>query len=199
MDYRCIYEIKPMLDGLLGASSYLGEIVWDAGNGVRGAARFPRTHQIILVYGKTPEGRVFNLPRQPRSDMAKELYFNHEDERGKFCLRSSGGKQYKYYLDDGVRLGSVWTDIPGSLGGGVIRKKESTGYPTQKPEALLQRIVLMASNPGDLVLDGFAGSGTTLKVASDLKRRWVGFDIGSVAIETMKQRLTDYQFITLTD
>ena len=91
---------------------------------------------------------------------------------------------YKKYLKDaeGVLLQDLWCDIPPARG------KEKTGYDTQKPKALLKRIIEASSNPGDLVLDPFCGCGTTVEAANDLKRRWIGIDISSFAVRLIKQK-----------
>ncbi len=97
--------------------------------------------------------------------------------------------QYKRYLDEmpGVPVQSLWDDLPPLNN----RAKESLGYPTQKPEALLDRILRASSNEGDLVLDPFCGCGTTVQVAERLKRRWIGIDITHLAISLIKKRLAD--------
>lgn len=96
--------------------------------------------------------------------------------------------QYKRYLDEmpGVPVQDIWTDIP------VInnRSREKLGYPTQKPEALLERILSVSSNAGDIVLDPFCGCGTTLAVAERLDRQWIGIDISPTAINLVRRRLT---------
>lgn len=101
--------------------------------------------------------------------------------------KANGVPSFKQYLDEmeGVEIQSVWTDIRPV----AANAREATGYPTQKPEALLGRIVASSSNPGDLVLDVFAGSGTTCAVAEKLGRRWIGVDCGKLAIYTMQKRL----------
>lgn len=95
--------------------------------------------------------------------------------------------QKKQYLDEsrGMKLNDIWTDISAVMGSSL----ERVGYPTQKPEALLERIIGVSSNPGDIVLDAFAGSGTTLAVAEKLGRRWIGIDCGKLAIYTIQKRL----------
>src|SRR5690606_35846766 len=102
--------------------------------------------------------------------------------------RTINGKTYRYYADAGRRLGSVWTDIPAMRANTPI-VKEATGYPTQKPEALLSRIIRAASLPGGRVLDPMCGSGTTLVAAAKLGRRWAGIDQSPVAWEITSQRL----------
>ena len=98
------------------------------------------------------------------------------------------GKAYRYYADEGRALGSVWSDCPAMVANTPLRK-ESTGYPTQKPEKLLDRIVRAASRPGGLVVDPFCGSGTTLVAAAKAGRRAVGLDVGPLAIATTTERI----------
>ena len=100
---------------------------------------------------------------------------------------SKGKPRYKRYADEylGRKIGNLWTDIP-SLGS---KEKERLGYPTQKPEVLLKRIIEMTSNEGDLIADFFCGSGTTISVAEKLNRRWIGVDSSEYAIELTKKRL----------
>ncbi len=100
-----------------------------------------------------------------------------------------GMPEYKRYLDEmpGVPLQDIWTDITPIISG----QSERLGYPTQKPEALLDRIITSSSNEGDLVLDPFCGCGTTVAVAQRLKRRWIGIDITHLAVSLMKHRLRD--------
>jgi len=101
--------------------------------------------------------------------------------------RGTGWPQHKRYREDlkGKAVDDVWTDIDRIN----PQAAERLGYPTQKPEALLERIILASSNPGDIVLDPFCGCGTTVAVAERLKRQWVGIDISLTAIEIMKRRL----------
>jgi len=111
------------------------------------------------------------------------------EREGRLIYSKSGMPQYKRYLDEmpGVPLQDMWTDMP-SLGSG---SSERLGYPTQKPVALLERIIKTSSNPGDVVLDPFCGCGTALVAAQKLGRRWVGIDITYLAIAVMKARLKD--------
>jgi len=106
---------------------------------------------------------------------------------GRLCYTGTGMPRYKRYLDEmpGVPLQDIWTDIrPISA-----QAAERLGYPTQKPEALLERIIKASSNEGDVVLDPFCGCGTTIAVAEKLNRRWMGIDITHLAITLMKNRL----------
>jgi DNA modification methylase len=109
------------------------------------------------------------------------------ESEGRLIYSKSGMPQYKRYLDEmpGVSLQDVWTDMP-AIGSG---SKERLGYPTQKPEALLDRIIRASSSEGDVVLDPFCGCGTTISVAHQLKRRWIGIDISPTACNLMVRRL----------
>ncbi|HEV2035303.1 MAG TPA: DNA methyltransferase [Candidatus Dormibacteraeota bacterium] len=111
------------------------------------------------------------------------------ERQGRLVYTKSGMPEYKRYLDDnpGQPLQDIWDDIPPINS----QAKERLGYPTQKPEALLERIVALASNPGDIVLDPFCGCGTALVAAQKLERRWIGIDITYLAIAVMKARLKD--------
>ena len=110
-------------------------------------------------------------------------------QEGRLVYSRAGIPRYKRYLEEmpGVPLQDVWTDIP-PIG---ARARERLGYPTQKPEALLERIILASSNEGDVVLDPFCGCGTAVAVAERLGRRWIGIDITHLAISLMKSRLHD--------
>ena len=112
---------------------------------------------------------------------------------GRIVFRRTGMPVYKRYLDEqpGVPLQDIWTDIKLTAG-----SKERVGYPTQKPEALLERIITASSNSGDVVLDPFCGCGTTLIVAERLQRQWAGIDISPTAIEVMKRRMWNYYRLT---
>ncbi len=112
--------------------------------------------------------------------------FRYKDEEGRLYRERRGGKQY---LDEkpGNPIGDVWNDIYSYQT--RTRSKEYMGYPAQKPERLLERIILASSNEGDLVGDFFCGSGTTLLVAKRLNRKWIGTDNNPKAIEIFKERL----------
>lgn len=116
----------------------------------------------------------------------KETMVRYEKE-DRLYYTSNGVARYKQYLDEmpGVALQDIWLE----LNAVNSQAKERVHYPTQKPEALLERIIRISSNPGDFVLDAFAGSGTTLAVAEKLGRRWIGIDCGKLAIYTMQKRL----------
>ena len=118
------------------------------------------------------------------------MHFGRSDESGRrYRDRTIAGRTYRYYADEGRALGSVWTDCPAMVANTPLRR-EATGYPTQKPLKLLERIVRASSHEGGLVVDPFCGSGTALLAAAKLGRRFVGCDVGELALEATTRRLT---------
>ena len=111
------------------------------------------------------------------------------EKEGRLAYSATGVAYLKRYLDEskGVPIQDWWDDI-GMLRG-IHKNGEGTAYPTQKPEPLLDRVIRLSSNPGDMVLDAFAGSGTTCAVAEKLGRRWIGIDCGKLAIYTIQKRM----------
>ncbi len=193
LDYRSIHEAKVACDRVFGRSSFLTEIVWSPGNGSKSRNFFGITHQTLLVYTKAKRP-VYNaderLAREPFASTSLSMHFTQSDDQGrKYRDRTVNGKTYRYYADEGRALGSLWTDCP-SMGANTPLRKETTGYATQKPLRLLERIVRTCSNEGDLVVDPFCGSGTTLVAAVRAGRRALGCDVGELAVTTAEARLT---------
>jgi site-specific DNA-methyltransferase (adenine-specific) len=206
MDYRAVHDAKVACDQLFGRRSFMGEVAWAPGNGARGARGFTVTHQTLLLYAKKDKRSVVHhvdhpLLREPFAETSLKMHFTKVDDDGRrFRARTINGKTYRYFADVGRRIGSVWTDAPAMVANTPLRK-ESTGYPTQKPERLLERIVRMSSDEGDVVADLMCGSGTTLVVAARTGRSFVGGDQSAVAIEVTRQRLddagVDYRFTSV--
>jgi site-specific DNA-methyltransferase (adenine-specific) len=196
LDHRAVHEAKVACDRVLGRGAFRGEIIWAPGNGARRRTGPSMTHQTLLVYSKdarangsfTWNGDEPSL-REPFAETSMRMHFQNVDAGGRrYRDRTIGGKTYRYYADEGRRLGSVWTDIPAMAANTPIGR-EGTGYPTQKPEKLLERVVLLSSNPGETVCDPMCGSGTTLVVAARLGRRFVGGDASRLAFEMASRRL----------
>src|SRR3990172_5280036 len=153
--------------------------------------RFPRKHDTLLFYSKS-ENRIYHplsIPWTREEYIALRKQAIHKDKSGReyiFDPRGSAGQ--RRYLDvamaEGHPIDSVWEIRPLTSSA-----KERLGYPTQKPVALLERIVKASSNPGDLVLDAFCGCGTTMEAAERLGRRWIGIDISHTAIRVVQNRL----------
>lgn len=192
LDHRAVHDAKVLADGVFGRDAFQGEIIWVPGNGARRRSGPSVTHQTILVYSKTPSF-IWNAEdpalREPYADTSLRMHFSETDGDGRhFRERVIGGKRYRYYADEGRRLGSVWTDCS-AMRANTPLVKETTGYPTQKPESLLERIVRAASLPESRILDPMCGSGTTLAVAERLGRKWTGVDRSELAIEIVKKRM----------
>lgn len=193
LDHRAVHEAKAVCDRVFGRAAFLGEIVWVPGNGARGSRRGPgMTHQTLLLYAA---GRdfVWNARdpdlREPFAPTSLSTHFRQQDADGRrYRERTLGGKTYRYFADEGRAMGSVWSDCPAMVANTPLLR-EATGYPTQKPLALAERIVRASSGPGALVIDAFCGSGTTLVAAARLGRAFAGCDVGKLAIETSTRRL----------
>ena len=167
LDYREAHYAKVLLDALFGRESFLNEIVWAYDYGAKAKNRWPAKHDTILVYVKNPRGYFFDsaaVDREPY--MAPGLVTKEKAELGKLPT-------------------DVWWHTIVSPTG-----REKTGYPTQKPEGVLRRIVQASSEEGDWVLDFFAGSGTTGAVASALGRRFLLVDSNPDAIAVMRERFS---------
>ena len=187
-DPTASHYLKLLMDAVFGGQTFLNEVIWSYRRYTAEAGRFQREHDVILLYSKGPKP-LFNPLRDeygPKSGKADSHYKQDEDGRWFRWQKRRGEEPYKIFLSEGRRTGDVWM-IPHIN----ASAKERLGYPTQKPEALLERIIQASSNEGDLVLDPFCGCGTTIAVAERLNRRWIGIDITHLAITLMKHRLRD--------
>ncbi len=192
LDHRAVHDVKVQADRIFGRAQFQGEVIWVPGNGGRKRTALSVTHQTILIYSKTKQF-IYNGDspslREPYADTSSRMHFRKQDEDGRhYRDRTINGKTYRYYADRGRRIGSVWTDCP-AMTANTPLTKETTGYPTQKPESLLERIILAASEERSAVLDPMCGSGTTLAVAHRLGRNCAGIDESPVAMETVRKRL----------
>ena len=166
IDYREAHHCKLLLDEIFGRECFLNELIWAYDYGARAKRRWPAKHDTILVYVKDPARYFFDsesVDREPY--MAPGLVSAEKAARGKLPT-------------------DVWwhTIVP-------TNGSEKTGYPTQKPEGIVRRIVQASSRPGDWCLDFFAGSGTLGAVASKLHRRYVMIDSNPEAVRVMRERL----------
>ncbi len=194
LDQRAVHEAKGVCDRVFGTRGFVGEVIWVPGNGVKTRRGPGVSHQTLLLYARAPaKDFVWNADdpdlRAPFATTSLAMHFRQQDADGRaYRERVVAGKTYRYYADEGRTLGSVWTDCPAMLANTPIHA-EGTGYPTQKPRKLLERIVRASSREGALVLDPFCGSGTTLCAAAGLGRRAIGMDIGALAIQVSEARL----------
>jgi site-specific DNA-methyltransferase (adenine-specific) len=176
IDYREAHRCKLLLDEIFGREAFLNEIIWAYDYGGRAKDRWPAKHDTILVYVKTPGGHYFDQDAIERIPyLAPGLVSPEKAARGKLPT-------------------DVWwhTIVP-------TNGREKTGYPNQKPEGILRRVIQASSRVGDAVLDFFAGSGTTGAVAHHLGRRFVMVDDNPVAVDVMRHRLDhpDVRFVDI--
>ena len=173
IDHTAHAYAKALMDAIFGRRNFRNEIVWYYKTGGTSKRHFSRKHDTLLFYTKSAKYQ-FN-PQQERSYLSHKYGFSnvtiHQDDTGYFTM---------------VGMRDVW-DIPALRG----NQPETSGFPTQKPLALYERVIRASSNPGDLVLDPFAGCATTPIAAERLGRRWVGMDIWDGAHEQVIQRLAD--------
>ena len=186
LDYRMSHKARLLLDEIFGETNFMNEIIWAYRSGGRATRCYPRKHDTILFYRKSKKV-LFNIaavgtPRGPerRNHMKR---FIDDDGRIGFSIRSNG-KTYTYYEDSLIYPSDVWSDIEHLQ----QKDRERTGFLTQKPEALLRRIISASSEPGDLVVDLFSGSGTTAAVATKLDRRFIAVDQSAVACALLRKR-----------
>lgn len=185
--HRSAY-LRLLLDEVFGNINFRNEIVWSYFGFKRATSKkFPQKHDLIFSYTKTPE-YTWNVQYKPHSPEYIKRF--KKDENGRLYrddVNPTGGGTRIIYLDEveGDIIDSVWTDIP------PVNPvaKERQNYPTQKPEALIERIIKSSTNPGDIVFDCFMGSGTTQAAAMKLGRRFIGADINLGAIQTTTKRL----------
>jgi DNA modification methylase len=178
LDWRSVHYVKIMLDQVFGIQNFLNEIVWHYRTGGLSKKWFGRKHDTILSYAKRKGAHTFNVIRggKFRTDGLKV------DDSGRPYKSTTRGRLY--FNPEGPAMTDVW-DIPFLS----TVSNERTGYPTQKPLALIERIILASSNPGDTVADVFCGSGTTLVAAERLGRKWIGVDEQAEAIVITAKRL----------
>lgn len=196
LDYRAIHDCKILLDQLFGRSHFAGEIIWVPGNGGKKRVGPSITHQTILIYAKG-DTLIWNgddtCLRESFSGTSLKMHFKQADEDGRhYRERHINGRVYRYYADQGRRIGSVWSDCP-AMSANTPLTSETTGYPTQKPESLLERVIRASTLPGGAVLDPMCGSGTTLAVAHKLGRAYAGSDQSPVAHGIATRRLAELE------
>ena len=172
VDQTASHYLKVAMDQIFGGENFRNEIIWSYKSGGASKKNFAKKHDTILVYGKTQNAK-----------------FNPQKEKS--YIQQCGFKNIELYQDDQgwftfVNMRDVWQiDMVGRT------SRERLGYPTQKPIALLERIIKASSDPGDVVLDPYMGSGTTIEVAETLGRSWIGLDITHHAVACTTSRLTE--------
>ena len=214
-DPTASHYLKLVMDAVFGSMMFRSEIIWNrttnTGSSKARARRFPTDHDTILFYAKDAAKAKFSAQFRPYSEEYIKHYYIHDDEDGRGLYQLQALKtvseirleqlkveqrivqglgrypRFKDYLRDkpGVVVNSIWIDVEPVNPAG----EEKTGYPTQKPLALLDRIIHASSNEGDVMLDPFAGCATACVAAEQLSRKWVGIDISEKAVELVQVRV----------
>ncbi|OII35172.1 hypothetical protein BIU98_04420 [Curtobacterium sp. MMLR14_010] len=188
------HYLKILLDAIFGPKQFRNEIIWHySGWNKKLKAHYERRHDVILSYSKS-DALAFNSVTQPW--LSKEQYLTtrkqklHREEDGREYVMSDrgGGQRIKRYIEEAMAYGRPMDDV-WTIDKLNNSSAEALGYPTQKPLALLERIILSATKPGDVILDPFCGCGTSVDAAEKLGRRWLGIDITYIAIDLIEKRL----------
>jgi site-specific DNA-methyltransferase (adenine-specific) len=170
-DPTASHYLKLLMDAVFTPDQFRNEVIWLYKTGGASKRWFARKHDTLLFYSKTKD-YLFN-PLKEKSYLSHKYGFKNVE-----ILQDDGG----YYTN--VNMRDVW-DIPALRG----NQPETLGYPTQKPLALLERVISASSNPGDVVLDPFCGCGTAIDAAQSLDRRWLGIDVAYIAVDLIRNRL----------
>lgn len=198
-DWRVVNHLRLLMDDIFGSEKFRNSIVWNySGWNKKLNFGFEKRYDSILFYGKGDK-QVFNSffekwkSKEEYVKRRKQKILIEEGTKREYVLSDGGnGTRIKRYLDEAIAEGVVVDDV-WSLDKLNNSAKENVDYPTQKPEALLERIIKASSNEGDLIADFFCGSGTTAAVAEKLGRKWITTDLGRFSIHTARKRLIGVQ------
>jgi len=182
LDWHIGSYVKVLLDEVFGEENFLNEVIWHFTSSKSPNDRYGRKHNTIFTYTKSADDHTFKLEQTPLSEFSKSKYDLVEEDGRRYKLV----RGFKKYLKEEIPIDDVW-DIPLEN----VQSKNNTGYDTQKPEALLKRILEASSEQGLIVADFFVGSGTTAKVTQNLGRKFIACDIGINAIQTTRDRLIE--------
>lgn len=192
-DWRVVHYLRQVLDEVFGKDHFLNEIIWSYYSFKRKTAKkFPQKHDNIISYRKNKDSFIWHTQFKPHSEEYLKRW--KTDGNGRMYrddVNPTAGGSRIIYLDEleGDIVDSVWDDLPPVN----PQAKERVDYPTQKPEALLERVIKASSNEGDLIADFFCGSGSTAAIAEKLGRKWITSDIGKFAIHTTRKRMIGVQ------
>ena len=187
-DPNASHYLKVMMDTIFGRRNFKNEIVWHYQAGKGSERAFKRKHDTLFFYTKS---NLSSFNRQSKPVINPKRY-KYTDENGR--AYDVNGQGNRYYLEEGQTCDDVWTYIHEKQFQQInSQAKESLGYPTQKPLAVLERIIKASSNPGDVVFDPFCGSGTTLVAAKTLGRKYIGIDQNPEAVRIAQSRLNPTQ------
>ncbi len=188
-DYRVSAFMRLILDEVFGKDNFKNEVVWHYKLGMKARSKkFHSQHDTLFWYAKDSKSFHFTEVRKPLEETVRrpKLKFDSKTKKA-YQMKDENGKPLYIDYDDEL-VGTVWDilNIP-------PKSSERLGYPTQKPEELIKRIIETHTNEGELIADFFCGSGTTLATAENLGRKWIGSDLGKFGIHTSRKRMIDVQ------
>jgi adenine-specific DNA-methyltransferase len=198
-DWRVNSLIRLCLDEVFGARFHRNEISWNySGWNKKLSASFEKRHDTIYYYskGEVPVFYSYFEPYNSKEEYLKtrkqKIYVDEDGREYTLDTREGGQRQTRIYIEDSVSRGKVVDSVwrIDKLNNSAIA---AVGYPTQKPESLIERIVVASSTEGDLIADFFCGSGTTAAVAEKLGRKWITSDLGKFSIHTTRKRMIGVQ------
>ena len=175
-DPTASHYLKMVMDAIFGQKNFRNEIIWGYRTGGVSKHWFPKKHDVLLAYGKVPTKERITTHIAPQERIYYDVNFMGS------CRQDEDGR---WYAD--VYIRDIWDDK--KVKAVLNMSHERLGYPTQKPLALLERIIRTSSNEGDIVLDPFCGCGTTLHAAETLKRNWIGIDISKFSAGLVRERI----------
>ncbi len=190
LDQKMSHYIKILMDEIFGKNQFRNEIIWHYNSGGRAKKFFSKKHDSICWYTRSGDW-TFNADEigVERGTSKRNNMKKHTDNDGRVYFSiNSNGKEYRYYEDDLITPDDVW-----EISHLQQQDPERVSYPTQKPEALIERIIKASSNEGDIVLDFFGGSGVTMAVSEKLCRKWITCDLGKLSYFTMQKRILQIQ------
>lgn len=194
-DWRVSSHMRLVMDEVFGKDNFVNEIIWNKGfRGTESKRIFQRSHETIFYYVKS-NSYIWNQQGQPYKDENLGRYNKIDENGNNYALikrRKTDGTVY-YGKTYPKQEGKSINDVIGHVATMASTNQERIGYPTQKPEDLLEILIKTSSNEGDLVADFFCGSGTTLAVAEKLGRKWIGSDLGRFSIHTTRKRMIGVQ------
>jgi site-specific DNA-methyltransferase (adenine-specific)/adenine-specific DNA-methyltransferase len=184
LDQKKSHYVKVLVDEIFGENNFNNEIIWSYSWGLRTEKTWNKKHDTILMYAKNNNGFIFNANEVLEERRMSEATINRLKYKGALITDGNKGR--------GTEKKALPSDVwyVATINGMSV---ERTDYPTQKPEELIEKIVKASSNDGDIVMDFFAGSGTTLAVAEKLNRKWIGCDCGKLSIYTIQKRILNIE------
>ncbi len=183
LDGKKGHYVKTLMDEIFGENNFLNEIIWRYFMGGKSKNFFSRKHDNIFVYKKSEDTKLSIETRERILDY-KPTFIDEDSLIKEFKGKETKSGEERVFYTSEVKEDDVW-----EISGVFNMSQEYTDYPTQKPEALLQRVIRSSTKEGDIVFDFFAGSGTSLAVAEKMNRRWIGCDCAKLSMYTIQKRI----------